>query len=434
MNRSSLPSFNKKNRLVGFYCWAGPATIRMTKTKYFDPVIDEPSMMESYDLEYIQEAKKKLGITDFWATYSWGYNSATEKQDYAFLLSKLPNFKKADVRVHAYIQGTNLVYDEYLDQDVWARDNFGRYISYYKGRRLTCVNNPHFQKIFYDKVTEAATHDFDGIFIDNVHMGQMAPFFKNKPLAFLGCRCHFCQKLFKEQTGLAIPRFLHWAKSETMQTYLDFRVHSMNTFLQKAADIAHKKKKLFSSNSYDPKFDERLVYGLNYQQLSEFQDYLLFETHSFPKENNVSRNSPTNQIAQNVDIPVFTVSYRGGIGFDSQLSQNDMQMLHDEADSSAFNVCYKGSEFISDGVWHNLRLEEIRGVTTKQPPSVFDFLKLSKRKGYLSKLSRKMLVLVFAVPSLIIISNILYGVLMSWTMEKKRVRPLMAFVYRWLLR
>jgi hypothetical protein len=406
----------------------------MTKTKYFDPLIDEASMGGSYELDYILEAKEKLGITDFWATFSWGYNQKTEQEDYDFLLERLPNFRKANVRVHAYLQGTNLVYEDYPDQDVWARDNFGRYISYYKGRRLTCPNNPHFQKIFFDKLNEAVKHDFDGIFIDNVHMGQMAPFFRHKPLAFLGCRCQHCQKLFKEKTGLKIPRFLHWAKEETMQSYLDFRVNSMNALLEKAAKIAHKKKMLFSSNSYDPKFDERLVYGLDYQQLATFQDYILFETHSFPKNNTVSRNTRANQIAEAVDVPVFTVSYRSGIGFDGQLSQQDIQKLYDEAESSAFNVCYKGSEFITDGEWHNLRLSEITGIEQEAPHTIFDFLKLSKRRGYLSKLSRRILVLVFAVPSLIVLSNLLYGTFLRLIMEKKRMRPMMAFVYKWLLR
>jgi hypothetical protein len=32
---------------IGYYCWAGPGTIRMIKVKYFNPRIDEKSLMTS---------------------------------------------------------------------------------------------------------------------------------------------------------------------------------------------------------------------------------------------------------------------------------------------------------------------------------------------------------------------------------------------------
>jgi hypothetical protein len=72
------------NKRTGFYCWAGPGTIRMIKLKFFNPKIDRHSLMHSYDYNYLSKAKELFGITDVWATYSWGFSPETEKEDYKF--------------------------------------------------------------------------------------------------------------------------------------------------------------------------------------------------------------------------------------------------------------------------------------------------------------------------------------------------------------
>lgn len=435
-----MKSFPHDEKLVGYYCWAGPGTVRMIDTKYFDPNIDVESLMSSYDLQYLSEIKEKLGVTDVWATYSWGYNSQTEAEDYQFLVSRISNFHKLGMRLHAYVQGTNLVYAEYQDQDVWARDNFGRLMAYSKGRKLTCVNNPNFQAEFYRKVTQAAQENFDGIFIDNVHMGQMAPSFGAKPVSFVGCYCQYCQQLFKEQTGQKIPRFLTWAKPEILQAYLDFRAQSLHSFLKKAASITHSHGKLFGSNSYDPKFDPRIVYGFEYEKLAQFQDYLLFETHSFPNADGSTNNLRAEQYAQQLPIPVFALSYKNGISYDHQLSQSELELLKADADSHAFNLCIKGSEFVTDGVWHNLRLNEIKKIPELTDVTFNQKNKKSEKpiKLFSNKMQfsfkTKLLLGVLAPPLIAIVSNYLYGTLMNATMEKKRMRPLMRLMYKLVIR
>lgn len=435
-----MKTFPRNQKLVGYYCWAGPGTIRMINTKYFDPTIDVESLLSSYDIEYLSEVKGKLGVTDFWATYSWGYNTQTEAEDYQFLVSRISNFHKLGIRLHAYVQGTNLVYAEYKDLDVWARDNFGRLMAYSKGRKLTCVNNPHFQAEFYRKVALAAQENFDGIFIDNVHMGQMAPSLGPKPVSFVGCYCQYCQQLFKEQTGQKVPRFLSWAKPELLQAYLDFRTQSLHSFLEKAAKIAHTHGKLFGSNSYDPKFDPRIVYGFEYDKLATLQDYLLFETHSFPNVDGSSNNFRAEQLAQQLPIPIFALSYKHGISYDHQLSQAELELLKADADSHAFNLCIKGSEFVTDGVWHNLRLNEIKKIP-KRTDATFN----QKNNGAENRaqlfpnkmqfgFKTKLLLGVLALPLIAVATNYLYGTLMNATMEKKRMRPLMKLMYKLVIR
>lgn len=436
-----VKNFPRNQKLVGYYCWAGPGTVRMLGTKYFDPKIDMPSVLNSYDEPYLKEVKEKLGVTDFWATYSWGYNSTTEQVDYQFLVDRIPFFRKLGMRLHAYIQGTNLVHAEYSDQDLWARDNFGRYLTYFKGRRLTCVNNPLFQKEFYRKVTQAAEEDFDGIFIDNVHMGQMAPVFNNKLVAFVGCRCRYCQELFTQQTGFVIPRFLAWAKPAVLQAYLDFRTQSLHSFLRKAAEIAHNHGKLFGSNSYDPKFEDRLVYGFEYEQLAQFQDYLLFETHSFPNVDGSTRNNRANQIAQQVPLPIFALSYQKGIGYDHQLSQSELELLQNDAAQHHFHVCYKGSEYTTEGEWHNLRLDTVTNISSGQhilnTSNSLDQKKWPTAEEPAKKSSKiiwLVLVGLFGIPAVVVVFDYLYGALMHITMEKKKFRPLMRVAYKMLIR
>ena len=56
----------------------------MIKLKFFNPKIDRHSLMHSYDYNYLSKAKELFGITDVWATYSWGFSPETEKEDYKF--------------------------------------------------------------------------------------------------------------------------------------------------------------------------------------------------------------------------------------------------------------------------------------------------------------------------------------------------------------
>lgn len=181
---------------IGYYCWAGPGTVRMLNTKYFNPKIDLESLNRSYEYDYLAEVKEKFGVTDFWATYSWGFSEETEREDYDFILSRLDNFKKNNIRVHAYIQGTNLVRKEFENSDFWAIDRFGNEVPYYKDRMVTCPNNPKFFKFFIDKLNKAVQYNFDGIYIDNIQMGQLTISTKNRPVTFCGCNCDHCKEKF----------------------------------------------------------------------------------------------------------------------------------------------------------------------------------------------------------------------------------------------
>ena len=184
---------------IGFYCWAGPDTIKMTKLKYFSPVIDSKSLMHSYDLDYLKQVKDKLGITDIWATLSWGFGIENEQEQYKFLLSKLPEMHDLGLKVHAYIQGPNMIVTkENKKKDIWAKNNFNKDVVYHRGRQVTCINNPNYLKLQNEIIDLALDYDFDGIFVDNIWMGQM-PIELGPNMTFFGCKCEYCKEKYSNK-------------------------------------------------------------------------------------------------------------------------------------------------------------------------------------------------------------------------------------------
>lgn len=329
----------------------------MTRVKFFDPKVDEPSVMGSYELEYLNRLKEVFGVTDMWATYSWGFGEIVERQDREFLVSRIANFKKAGIRLHAYIQGTNLVYEDFREKDFFCMDDRGKKVSYSRGRKVTCVNNPEYRAYLKKKIQEASQYEFDGIFLDNIQMGKLGiPGGQKHGSAFVGCRCRYCEKKF----GAPIPKILN-PKSSERARYLAFRRESTRGFLEEMGKEIQTRGKLFGSNSYDPKFDTGYCYGFDIEDVYKIQDYLLFENHSFP-DGKDRGNMYINRLIweHGFTKPVFVVSYQKGIGHDEAYAQEDFDRLASEAEEAFFFPCIKGSEYLTRGVWHNLRLEEYR--------------------------------------------------------------------------
>lgn len=210
---------------VGYYCWAGPGTIRMINLKYFNPKIDKDSLLKSYDYDYLANIKKIFGITDFWATYSWGFSNEREQSDREFLINRVDNFKRLGIKLHAYIQGPNLVYQDFKDKDWFCIDEKDRPIMYFRGRRVVCLNNPDFRNYIKHKILNMYSKGFDGIFMDNIQMGQLGiPTPKGElPFNFIGCNCKFCKNGFASKYNLELP--LDMEKDlEITKKYISFRV------------------------------------------------------------------------------------------------------------------------------------------------------------------------------------------------------------------
>jgi hypothetical protein len=349
---------------IGYYCWAGPGTIRMIKVKYFNPRIDEKSLLSSYEYDYLARVRDLFGITDFWATYSWGFSDKTEQEDRQFLIERVENFKRLGIRLHAYIQGPNLVYDEFPDKaEWWARDERSRLITYYKGRWMCSIHNPDYVNYVVKKIEDTHGLGFDGIFVDNIQHGQLgvpAPA-GQLPFVFCGDYSAAAQAAFRAETGHTIPDDFERDPALTL-AYLEFRMRANTQYIATLADAAHRGGMVFGSNFYDPKFDPKYIYAIDMAAKPNLQDYVLFENHALPRADGKVSNLYVERIIDRYQYqkPVFVVSYRNGVGMAPQFSQEDIDNLFSEAATSNFRVSLKGSEFTTNGVWHNLDVSQYR--------------------------------------------------------------------------
>ncbi|RJR15438.1 hypothetical protein C4579_02250 [Candidatus Microgenomates bacterium] len=359
---------HKTTDRAGLYYWAGPGTIRMIELKFPGARIDYASLLASYDLSVLQKLQEKLSLTDVWVSFSWGFSQKTEAEDYAFIREKLAHFRKLNLRVHAYVQGLNLVVDDNQDHDYYGKDWYGRLLPYHRGRKMTCPNNPYFQKYIAQKIHLALKEDFDGVFVDNVNFGQFPILVAGGWTTFFGCKCIYCQNEFKKQTGLEIPKLFHIG-SDVYNAYLAFRKKSITAFVAALSKQVKNKKRLFGTNSFDPKYDTALVYGTDLERLEKLQDYFLFENHDLPRFGAQPRsNSHLKTILKTLQKPTFIVSYKKGVGRESHFAQRDIDAVFTESATLGYNPCYKGTEYTTRGIWHNLYYNKITYPTIRKIP------------------------------------------------------------------
>lgn len=382
--------------------------------------------MHAYDYDQLAVLQETFGVTDVWATYSWGFADEREEEDRRFLLERVENFKKLGLTLHAYVQGTNVVYEDFAYKDWFARDECGRLVPYHRGRKVTCLNNPDFRDYIAEKIRAMRGLGFDGVFMDNVQMGQLAfgAARKHMPVAFAGCSCLSCRITFHEETGFAIPRKLKRGDDRSL-AYLEFRTASTSDFLAMAAKEAHKGGMLFGSNSFDPGFHTELVFGTDLKEVAKIQDYLLFENHSFPA-NGTSHNAASERIAREVGKPVFVVSYKRPIGNDTAPTQRDLDLLFSESARAAFHPCLKGSEYVRKGVWHDLDASLYRAPDTSLPIRM-----AASRKRHLDQHVGRTARL---IPPLKYALSAHYNYLLTRYMESKRFRKMMGPTYRAVVR
>lgn len=366
-NSNSKETLNKGCVLerVGLYAWGGPGTIRLLNVKYHNPTIDEASFLHLYDPPFLAQASEKLGVTDMWVTYSWGFADATEQVDREFIAARLPNFKQHGIRTHAYIQGLNLVTGEFGDHDVFCRDSKGRLLPYSKGRSLTCPNKPQARAIIRARVKEAARADFDGIFVDNIIFGLPPFFFRRDYTSFWGCACTDCQQMFEAQFGYQLP--LNGLRGDQqIRDYLQFRCRSVAHLLGELSVAARDAGKQFGINLYDPFCHTPEVYfGYCLSEIAPLLDYYLIENLALGRGCGID-NTHLNPLIENDPKPVFVVSYRDGIGADPAYTQADIDHIWSEAHALGYAPCLKATEYITGRQWHALRIEDV------QPPQIIE--------------------------------------------------------------
>jgi len=342
---------------VGLYAWGGPGTIDLLKTKYHRPKIDEKSFYTLYTKKYIEHAQEKLGLTDMWLTYSWGFGDEREQEQYAYIKEVLPTIRDTGVRTYAYIQGFNVVHNDFKDADFYCRSISGKRIPYSKGRFLICPSHPdtlvHLQK----RVAAALALPFDGIYIDNIIFGLM-PFIVGENFSStFGCHCTYCAKEFKNRFQYDIPSRAH-SRSE-LNDLLAFRTHQVTKVVRELSKMTREKEKVFGVNLFDPVlYTPELYFGYSFKELQSLLDYYLIENHAISTTLNELENKHIAELVRE-GKPTFVLSYKYGIGCEPMFSQETMNRIYEDADSLGYSPCVKGSEFTTNGVWHTFDIDAV---------------------------------------------------------------------------
>jgi len=344
---------------IGLYLWGGPGIIDLLKVKYPNPKIDIEEHWQAYDDQYLAKAKNILGVTDLWVTFSWGFSDYNERHHRQFIKDKLSSIKKHGFTVHGYVQGFNLVTNDFYDQDVFCRDHHNKLMPYSRGRSFICPNNPEALKIIKERVNQACQLDFDGIYIDNIFFG-LFPFFVFKNLtSFFGCSCYYCQKEFKKTYGYDLPLGMKKGQN-VIKDYLEFRSDSIYKALKIIQKTAKKHKKLFGVNLYDfKKHNSKVFFGYDIKKINHLLDYYLIENHAFKNKEQVD-NSHLNEVINSCGKPVFILSYKNGIGNEPGFNQQQLDLIYSEANNLNYCPCIKGSEYRTKGVWHLLNLNDLK--------------------------------------------------------------------------
>lgn len=343
----------------GLYAWGGPGTIRLLQTKYHHPQIDTASFLHIYDDTYLRKAKALFDVTDMWVSYSWGFSDDTEQEDYEYIRKRLRHFKKYNIAAHAYVQGLNVVTNEFRDRNFFCRDARGRLLSYSLGRSFICPNNPETQLFVRDRVRRAAGEEVAGVFVDNILFGPPPVVVRQDAVSFFGCCCTYCQTAFAKQFGYALDG-RKCLSGESIKDYLQFRSGTLKQFVKRLSAEVHAMGKQFGVNLYDPWLHTpELYFGFRFQDIASYLDYYLIENHTL-SWNSVVDTSHLLPFFVSADKPVFVVSYRNGIGYDSAYTQSDLDAIWSDAKVRGYSPCLKISEYVTQDKWHTLSLSHLR--------------------------------------------------------------------------
>lgn len=350
---------------TAIYAWGGPGTIRLLRTKYQNPRIDESSFNSLYSSQSLERMRALFSITDAFVTYSWGFCEKTEQEDYAFLRKHLPSFHRLGVKTHAYVQGLNVVRSHFADS-LHCTGESGEPLPYSRGRVLICPNNPSVHDHLCHRVDAASSEEVDGVFIDNLLFGLPPLLIASDAASFFGCACAWCKNAWSSWTDLPFESRL--STIEGLHAFLSFRSASMSTLLTKLSKIAHQKHKEFGVNLYDPMLRlDTLYYGYSLDEIQNYLSYFLIENHSLPVDGEHSNHHLLPLLQRKKET--FVVSYHEGIGFEPQYQQVAINAIFSEASLLRYSPCLKATEFTTNGIWHALKSRELTAPTRMSLPT-----------------------------------------------------------------
>ncbi|WP_322798793.1 hypothetical protein [Thermoflexus sp.] len=341
------------------YLWAGPGTIRMNRLKFMGAPVDVEAHLEAYTEAGAQRVAEELGNNWAYLTYNWGFPPEIEQEDWETFEKAAAIYHQRGIRVFAYIQTSNAVFDgSHRARDWFAQDPRGRPIYYYTGRYMTCWLHPDWLAHLRDRIRDAIARGADGIFFDNPWHAAQPLLFARMWLGPAGCYCPRCRRAFQQATGLEIPRSLEPEREEAARLYLRWRAQQVTDTLTALADYARSLRPdiVISANDFDavmrPSF---LIYGIDLAKLARVQDILMIEDYGLPRwdGDRLVNNALTLRTARALagETPLSTLPYDRGIGFDGVYPPRRFQQAIAEAAACGAILVIKGTEFVEGGTF-----------------------------------------------------------------------------------
>lgn len=336
------------------YLWAGPGTSRMNRLKFMGRKVDD-AVHHIAHTEAGAERISAMGFNWVYLTCNWGFPPEIEQEDWDSFRQAVQVYHAKNIKVFGYIQTSNCVYKgSYKHKDWYAIDPFGKKIPYYTGRYFTCLNHPDWLAEVRDRVRIVVEAGADGVFFDNPWVGGGGVEWKSAIWGVIGSYSEYSRRAYAEDNdGAEIPTVLYVGSPESQQ-YLRWRANLMTRVIREWADYARELNPAIkiSANNLDAINRNAFVeLGMELPALAELQDIVMIENFALPrllKHGGVASNAIVLGAAKahTNHVPVSTISYEQGIGFEHVWSGCTFARTLLEGTAMNCPVVTKGTEYL----------------------------------------------------------------------------------------
>lgn len=341
------------------YLWAGPGTVRMNRLKFPGARVDEQVHLSAHTPQGAALIADRAGLNWAYLMYDWGFPPETAAEDFTSFQQAVHAYHASGVKVFAYIQTSNCVFEgSFAQKDWYALDSSGQRIHYYTGRYMTCWKHPAWIAHLEEVVRSALQTGADGIFFDNPWYGGQLLNLGGLWMGSAGCYCPRCQQAYQNHAGQPIPTTFHAIKPE-QASYIQWRAAQVTELLARLAAYARKlnPQVVISINDFDSVMrPAQLVYGIDLPVLARVQDVVMIEDFGLPayqpgKRSRWVNNVLTLHTASTLcaPTPISVDPYDRGIGFDSVFPARRYLQGIAEAAACGAAMVVKGTEFVEKG-------------------------------------------------------------------------------------
>lgn len=337
------------------YLWGGPGTIRMNRVKFMDQKVNEFAHHEVHTLDGAKKVVDEVYSNWIHLMYDWGFPPEIEAEDWRDFKKGCAAYHELGVKVFAYIQTSNCVYQgSFKEKDWYAVDAKGRKVFYYTQRYMANLLHPEWQQHIKTLITQAIEFGADGIFFDNLWDGAMPVSLMGTWLGSAGSFDAISQQKYTEDTGKMIPFDVAEDRPEVRE-YLNWRVAKVTSVVGSFAQHARELKPdvVIGANDFDMVMrNSPVIYGLNLEQQAQVQDITMIENFAIPKwvpeKDVLVNNAQTIRVARALvgnAAHLSVLSYDDGIGWDGMYHPRRFRQTIAEAAACGVTNTIKGTEY-----------------------------------------------------------------------------------------